>query len=130
MNRMAMLLSSVMLSAGVLTACGGGGQPSSSPITSIPPMTAPTSTTAAPTGQITISDYTFTVPAPVSAGQQVTVVNNDGPNHTVTSDTTGAFDVRISGGGGFATFTAPTTPGTYPFHCRYHADMHGTLTVQ
>jgi plastocyanin len=28
------------------------------------------------------------------------------------------------------TFAAPTTPGTYPFHCRYHANMHGVLTVQ
>ncbi|WP_349254685.1 cupredoxin domain-containing protein [Mycobacterium sp.] len=25
---------------------------------------------------------------------------------------------------------APTTPGTYPFHCRYHANMHGSLIVQ
>jgi plastocyanin len=59
----------------------------------------------------------------------VTVVNNDESSHTVTSDTN-AFDVRISGGGGFSTFTAPTTPGTYPFHCNYHAGMQGSLVVQ
>jgi plastocyanin len=25
--------------------------------------------------------------------------------------------------------TAPTTPGTYKYHCTYHGNMHGTLVV-
>ena len=51
-------------------------------------------------------------------------------SRTVTADANNVFDVRVSGGGGIATFTAPTTPGTYPFHCKYHANMQGTLTVR
>ncbi len=31
---------------------------------------------------------------------------------------------------GTATFTAPTAPGTYPYHCIFHANMKGTLTVK
>ncbi|MBV8929739.1 MAG: cupredoxin domain-containing protein, partial [Mycobacteriaceae bacterium] len=75
-------------------------------------------------------NFGYTVPPSVRPGEVVTVINNDGPNHTVTSDADNLFDVRVSGGGGFATLTAPSAPGTYPFHCKYHADMHGTLTVQ
>jgi plastocyanin len=49
------------------------------------------------------------------------------PNHTVTADQNNLFDVRVSASGGIEPFTAPTTPGTYPFHSKYHANMHGTL---
>jgi plastocyanin len=28
------------------------------------------------------------------------------------------------------TFTAPNKPGTYPFHCTYHSNMHGVLVVK
>ncbi|WP_286199163.1 cupredoxin domain-containing protein [Mycolicibacterium sp. ELW1] len=70
----------------------------------------------------------YTVPPSVKPGQQLTIVNNDSENHTVTADENNLFDVRISGGGR-ETLTAPTTPGTYPFHCKYHANMQGVLTV-
>jgi plastocyanin len=136
----AILISSVMISAGLLTACGGGNQPSpssapastggQSSITAMPSTSAPSSNVAPSGSQIVISNFAYTVPASVSPGQQVTVVNNDSPNHTVTSDAGNLFDVRVSGGGGFTTFIAPADPGTYPFHCKYHSDMHGSLTVQ
>lgn len=88
------------------------------------------STTPQPAGpQIVIHDYSYTVPASVMPGQQVTIVNNDEMSHTVTADQKDLFGVRVSGGGGQETITAPTAPGTYPFHCNYH-NMHGTLTVQ
>jgi plastocyanin len=97
----------------------------------MPSTSAPSSDNAAPAGsQIVISDFAYSVPASVKPGQQVTVVNNDSANHTVTSDADNLFDVRVSGGGGFTTFVAPTDPGVYPFHCKYHSDMHGSLTVQ
>lgn len=72
----------------------------------------------------------YTVPPSVSPGEQLTIVNNDSANHTVTADENNLFDIRVSGGGGRESFTAPTTPGSYPFHCKYHANMHGVLTVK
>lgn len=91
---------------------------------------APSPTTEAqPAGDIVISGSTYTVPATVKPGQQVTVVNKDDMSHSLTADANNLFDVRVSGGGGVTTFTAPTTPGTYPFHCKYHAGMVGTLVV-
>jgi plastocyanin len=71
----------------------------------------------------------YAVPTAVRPGQQLTIVNKDDPNHTVTADENNLFDIRVSGGGGMQSFTAPTTPGAYPFHCKYHANMHGLLTV-
>ena len=65
----------------------------------------------------------------VPPGAQVTVVNNDSAEHTVTADSSGAFNVEVDDKHQ-ATFTAPTQPGTYPFHCTYHPSMHGVLTVQ
>ena len=55
-------------------------------------------------------------------------MNMDGENHTVTADSGNAFDVKATAGS-IVTFTAPKTPGRYPFHCAYHANMHGVLVV-
>jgi plastocyanin len=124
-----MLMSSSLLSAALLTACGGT-QPS--PQSAAPLTSAPSSPSAsqAAGSEIVISNMSYTVPPSVSPGQQLTIVNNDSANHTVTADENNLFDIRVSGGGGSASFTAPTTPGTYPFHCKYHANMHGVLTVK
>jgi plastocyanin len=141
MVRIVTLMSSLLLSAAVLIACGGTDEsaPSSAPAspngqsssTEPPPPSAPNSPgpPQAASGEIVISNMTFTVPPSVRPGQQLTIVNKDDSNHTVTADNN-QFDIRISGGGGMQSFAAPTTPGTYPFHCKYHADMHGLLTVQ
>jgi plastocyanin len=141
MRRKARVISSILLTAAALTACGGGNQ--SSPSTAsrsssgqssvaAMPSTPATSSPGAPVvgSQIVISNFAYTVPPSVSPGQQLTIVNNDETNHTVTADENNLFDIVVSGSGGIMTFTAPTTPGTYPFHCRYHANMHGVLTVQ
>jgi plastocyanin len=56
-------------------------------------------------------------------------MNMDGQNHTITTDTGNAFDVKATAGS-TVTFTAPKTPGSYPFHCAYHANMHGVLVVK
>jgi plastocyanin len=108
----------------MLTACGGDNQPSSAPattggqssITAMPSTSALSPTTAQPAGsEIVISNFAYTVPASVHPGQQVTIVNRDDPNHTVTADANNVFDVRVSGGGDTSTFTAPATPGTTHF---------------
>ncbi|HEY8546644.1 MAG TPA: hypothetical protein VIL36_16405 [Acidimicrobiales bacterium] len=62
----------------------------------------------------------------VDPGGLVTVANRDGAPHTVTG---GAFDSGQVDGGGTASFTAPSEPGTYDFRCQIHPDMSGTLTV-
>ena len=102
----------------------------SAPATSTSPDAAPSaSASAAEPVLITIKDFKFTIPASVAPGSKVTVKNADGQSHTVTSATRGAFDVKVDGGG-TATFTAPTAPGSYPFVCTFHANMMGTLVVK
>jgi plastocyanin len=81
-----------------------------------------------PASMITISDFDFGDPITVSPGATVMVMNGDTETHTVTADSASSFDATVTAGG-TAMFTAPTKPGTYPFHCNFHADMHGTLTV-
>ena len=54
----------------------------------------------------------------------------DSVAHTLTDKATMKFDTgNIAGNGGTGTFTAPTTPGSYPFGCTYHPNMAGTLVV-
>jgi plastocyanin len=63
----------------------------------------------------------------ITAGTTVTWTNKDGVDHTVTSNT-GLFDSgSISTNGTFShTFT---TAGTYPYHCKIHTYMTGSVTV-
>ncbi len=60
-------------------------------------------------------------------------INNDVAPHTVTSDTAGVFDSGMTGPltnqGGTWQFTF-TTPGTYTYHCSFHAWMQGTVIVK
>ena len=101
----------------------------SAPATSTSPDAAPSaSASAAEPVLITIKDFKCTMPASVAPGSKVTIKNADGQSHTVTSATRGAFDVTVEGGGS-ATFTAPTAPGSYPFVCTFHGNMTGTLVV-
>jgi plastocyanin len=77
---------------------------------------------------ITISGTAFSDVKPVKAGATVTVKNEDGFAHTVTADN-GEFNTNNIDGGKTVTFTAPSTPGTYKFHCNIHSSMHGELVV-
>jgi plastocyanin len=115
-RRFLFLLVAGLLAVG-LAACGSsGGNKSSS--------SGPTASTA----DITINNYAFTSKS-VKAGATVTVDNEQsGITHTVTSDDGASFNVSVDGGS-TKTFTAPTKPGTYKFHCTIHTYMHGTLTV-
>ena len=78
-------------------------------------------------GTIAISNFKFSTIS-VPAGSTVTVSNNDVPTHTVTSDDGTSFNVKVAPGKS-VTFTAPSKPGTYKFHCNIHSSMHGVLTV-
>ena len=90
--------------------------------------TAAASATAAGP-KISIADMKFSAPLTVTPGATVSVVNSDSVEHTVTADSGSAFNAEV-GDNGTATFTAPTQPGTYAYHCTYHPMMHGQLIVQ
>lgn len=70
----------------------------------------------------------------ISAGTEITWVNKDSFNHTVTSGTPGnpdgLFDSGVIGPGGTYKRTF-STAGTYNYYCSIHQDiMTGTITVQ
>ena len=120
----ALLLMAALLVGG----CGSGaGSPAASGQGT---ATATTGAVAAGAAVITIKDFEYGAPLTVAPGAVVTVTNMDSAGHTVTADQGQAFDVDVKGSGGTATFTAPTAPGSYPYHCTFHPNMHGTLTVK
>jgi plastocyanin len=92
--------------------------------------TAPATATASHPGHVTVAITNFAFkPAKltVAAGTRVTFVNHDSTAHTATADH-----------GGFGTGTINprhsdtvrlTKPGTYPYHCLFHAFMTATITV-
>jgi plastocyanin len=121
--KVAMLLMAALLLGG----CGSGG---SGPAASPEQGQATTGPVAGGAAVITIKDFEYGAPLTVAPGAVVTVTNMDAAGHTVTADQGNAFDVDVRGGGGTATFTAPSAPGSYPYHCTYHSNMRGTLTVK
>jgi plastocyanin len=109
-----------------LAACSssgsGGSNGSGAASTSQPPASS------GPT--ITIKNFGYSGSLTVKAGTKVTVVNDDGVEHTLTDKAAHKFDTgSIAGNGGTGSFTAPAKPGSYPFGCTFHPEMHGTLKV-
>jgi plastocyanin len=90
---------------------------------------AGSSSAAASHMQITIKNFAFS-PAnfTVAPGATISVTNNDGVAHTLTS-TQQHFDSGNIAPGQTVTFKAPTTPGSYPYLCTIHPFMTGTMTV-
>lgn len=116
-----------------LVAAGCGSSKSSSS-SSTPSSTAAaaatTATPAQPTAATTIKIVSFKYQPPslkVKAGARIRIDNSDSAEHTVTADN-GAFDSGTvkPNGKGSVTFTKP---GTYSYHCAFHAFMHGKVTV-
>lgn len=86
------------------------------------------STGMAAEATIHIKSFAYTGADSVPVGASVTVMNMDNEAHTVTADD-GSFDVVVKAGAS-TTFTAPAKAGTYTYHCTYHSNMHGTLSVK
>lgn len=83
------------------------------------------------TDMVAIQNFSFSPPAiTVKVGATVTWTNKDSTSHTVTADS-GAADAFDSGT--LATSQTYThtfkKAGTFAYHCTFHSDMHGTVTV-
>jgi len=65
-------------------------------------------------------------PTTVAKGGTVTVTNTDGTAHSWTSE--GVFESGDLAPGASNTI-ALSSPGTYDYHCRFHASMKGSITV-
>jgi plastocyanin len=79
---------------------------------------------------INIKDNSFkpsTLTVPV--GTKVEWHNQDGMQHTVTSDIQGLFDSGVLNPGKKFDSTFKT-PGSYGYHCSIHPGMQGTITVK
>ena len=66
--------------------------------------------------------------ATIAAGQSVCWQTSGSSDHTVTADTGNLFDDDLDSGTTFV-HTFPTA-GVFPYHCRIHSGMVGTITVQ
>jgi plastocyanin len=126
----------------LVAACSGGAAttaPSAAPVSEAPAVSeaapsegggaAPcTATTEAGTVEVTIAGRAFG-PGKVTAavGDVIVWTNKDSVPHTATLDddscTTSSLGEDASGA---LTFSAP---GTYPYHCRIHPDMTGTIEI-
>ena len=76
---------------------------------------------------ITIAGFAFSGVTEVPVGTTVTVVNEDGSDHTWTADD-GTFSSGNLAPGDTFEFTFDE-PGTYTYACRIHPSMVGTITV-
>lgn len=99
---------------------------------SAPPSTtgggACTVSTGTATVAVTIQGFAFS-PATITAkvGDVIGFTNKDSVGHTATlDDASCSTDTIAAGASGALTFTAA---GSYPFHCKIHPKMMGTITV-
>ena len=109
----------------VLAGCGGGSSPSSS----AKPSGSSTQTATAGSA-VKISNFQFS-PATVTVkpGDRVTVTNEDSATHTVTADDGHSFDTGDLANGQSHSISV-SKPGSYPYRCSIHPNMHGTLVVK
>jgi len=63
----------------------------------------------------------------VTVGDTITWTNSDATAHTATADD-GSFDTGTIGSNGTGTATF-STAGSFPYHCKIHSSMTGTITV-
>lgn len=111
---------SITISTGTTGSTATGSAKSLSPVISI--VTIPNG------GGYIYSNYAPSqITVVIGVNNTVTWINNDNIAHTVTSRT-GIFDSGLIQP--YANFTYTfTTPGVYPYYCKVHLTMNGTVTV-
>ena len=131
MNRFSLWWAAVCLVAALATACGGSSSTSqqSTATATASGSEATSAPAAASAATITIASMNYGEPVTVPPGAPIAIKNNDSVEHSVTSDAAGKFTVDVDGNEQ-GTLTAPSEPGEYAFHCKYHPAMHGTLIVK
>jgi plastocyanin len=118
--------------------CGGGDDDggTASATTAAPETTSAPTTTAAGGGgenelQLVASDFAWdktTLDMTAGSEVRVEVTNDDSAPHSFTFEAASVDQTIPAGENGTATFTAPDA-GSYPFRCKFHASMTGTVTV-
>jgi plastocyanin len=127
MKKIGTFLAAAAVLAAVVTGCDSSGSTTQTTDTAAASENTATEVAGGPT--LTIANMAFGQPLTVAPGTQINIANNDTVEHSVTSDTKGAFDVHVDGGKR-KTLTAPSQPGEYAFYCVYHPNMKGTLIVK
>lgn len=119
----------------VLTGCYHTAAPQTQ--TNTPATTQPAAGTESTGGdamaenKVEIKNFAFSPKEiTVKPGTKLTVTNMDISGHSFTSDDGSSFDAGIISQGKSVVVTAPTKPGSYPFHCTPHPNMQGTLVVK
>jgi len=127
----------ISVAAGVVTfmkSCGGRSATSSTgagtaaTATATATATAGSSATGATSQEIVVQGYKFP-PITAAAGSTLKLARKDVEAHTMTAND-GTFDSTPFSPDKPTTLTVPTKAGSYPFHCKIHPTMHGTLVVQ
>ncbi len=91
--------------------------------------TTQTASTASESYSLEISNFAFNPQnLSIKAGDSVTWTNKDSATHTITSDSGNGLNSNSLGTGETYSYTF-TVPGTYPYHCKFHPGMTGTITV-
>ncbi len=114
------LLAAVVVLAVALPLGQHGGSPAASSTSSV--------TVAGGSVRVPISMYDFKPPKlTVKVGTSITWMNRDATAHTATGDN-GGFDTGTIPPQGSRTVVFKR-PGTFAYHCAFHAFMTGTITV-
>jgi plastocyanin len=89
-----------------------------------------TTGTGTTTQNISISGNAYNPsPVTVAVGTSVTWTNNDGVQHTSTSDDGTTFNTGTINAGATSAPIIMNTMGTFTYHCNFHGGMSGTIIV-
>lgn len=117
-----------LLGAALLAGCGDDDTAAQKAKTT----TAAAASAAAPTDTVRIKDFEFQPsPATVTAGEKISVPNDDAAPHTLThqpSSGKALFDTGTLRGRQTGSFTA-SKPGAYDVYCEIHPFMKGKIRV-
>lgn len=118
----------LIVTAGALAGCGDDSEDTAG---SGSGGTATTSGEARPSADVQVADFAYDPnPVTVEAGGTVTWENGDSAPHTASSDdgTPSEFDTGTLEQGDSGEVTLDD-PGTYAYHCDFHATMTATVEV-